>query len=162
MGSPLGVLFANLFMGTIGTNTLQGNRPLIYCRYIDDIFVRIKNTEELQNLKERLTGASSLQFTYEESKGTRLPFLDVLVGVQLRREDNASTETANAHNATYSLLSSHMSNVPSPTAPPGTQHTGNCNASHKSSLTTVKRSGRSHQEFHQQMALQRRISTQRR
>ncbi|KAK8389338.1 hypothetical protein O3P69_008818 [Scylla paramamosain] len=137
-------------MGTIETNTLQDNRPSLYCHYIDDILVRVKNIEEFQYLKERLTRASSLNFTYEESKEGRLPFLDVLVtarsSVSSRAytptkptENSASAETANAHNVTYSLPSTHMSDVPSPTAPPGTQHTGNCNASHMSSLTTVIR-----------------------
>ena len=36
MGSPLGVLFANFFMGTIEATVLQQNRPSIYCRYTDD------------------------------------------------------------------------------------------------------------------------------
>ncbi|XP_076045750.1 uncharacterized protein LOC143027993 [Oratosquilla oratoria] len=40
MGSPLGVLFANFFMGTIETELLAEARPSIYCRYVDDIFVR--------------------------------------------------------------------------------------------------------------------------
>ncbi|XP_076048070.1 uncharacterized protein LOC143029258 [Oratosquilla oratoria] len=39
MGSPLGVLFANFFMGTIETKFLAEVRPSIYCRYVDDIFV---------------------------------------------------------------------------------------------------------------------------
>ncbi|KAK8394293.1 hypothetical protein O3P69_006474 [Scylla paramamosain] len=115
--------------------------PSVFCRYIDDIFVRVKNIEEIQNLKERLTRAFGLNFTYEESKESRLPFLDVLVTARnsdfSTKETNQGqclNETANANNATYSLVSTYMSDVPSPTTPPGTQHTRNCNASHKSSL----------------------------
>lgn len=79
MGSPLAVLFANFFMGTIEATVLQQQRPSIYCRYVDDIFVRIRNFEELEDLKRRLTEESGLTFTYEESNNGSLPFLDVLV-----------------------------------------------------------------------------------
>ena len=37
MGSPLGVLFANFYMGTIETTALKNNKPPIY-----DIFVLTK------------------------------------------------------------------------------------------------------------------------
>ncbi|MPC83951.1 hypothetical protein E2C01_078674 [Portunus trituberculatus] len=66
-------------MGTIEATALQQNRPSIYCRYIDDIFVRVRNLDELQALKKRLADASGLNFTYEESRDGSLPFLDVLV-----------------------------------------------------------------------------------
>ena len=82
MGSPLGVLFANFFMGTIETTTLTDDRPSIYCRYVDDIFVRVKDHQELQALRQRLINASGLNFTFEESSGGRLPFLDVLVSAR--------------------------------------------------------------------------------
>ena len=79
MGSPLGVLFANFFMGTIEEELLATNRPSIYCRYIDDIFVRIKDLQELQNLRQSFILSSGLNFTFEESTNGSLPFLDVLV-----------------------------------------------------------------------------------
>ena len=79
MGSPLGVLFANFFMGSIEEQVLADRRPSIYCRYIDDIFVRLRSTGELQDLKERMKTTSGLNFTYEEADNGRIPFLDVLV-----------------------------------------------------------------------------------
>ena len=82
MGSPLGVLFANFFMGSIETTTLRDRRPSIYGRYVDDIFIRVKDVEELLDLKQRLTTSSGLNFTYEESTEGRLPFLDVLVSAR--------------------------------------------------------------------------------
>jgi len=82
MGSPLGVLFANFYMGTIESSTLESSRPSIYGRYIDDIFVRVNDIEELRQLKQQLTSSSSLNFTFEEAKNGRLPFLDVLVTAQ--------------------------------------------------------------------------------
>ncbi|XP_076069752.1 uncharacterized protein LOC143041628 [Oratosquilla oratoria] len=52
MGSPLGVLFANFFMGTIETELLVEARPSIYSRYVNNIFVRVRDQRELQNLKK--------------------------------------------------------------------------------------------------------------
>ena len=82
MGSPLGVLFANFFMGTIESTVLKNYRPSLYSRYVDDIFVRVKDVEELRDLKQALATSSGLNFTFEESKEGRLPFLDVLVTAQ--------------------------------------------------------------------------------
>ncbi|XP_050707450.1 uncharacterized protein LOC126992689 [Eriocheir sinensis] len=82
MGSPLGVLFANFFMGTIESMALKDQQPSIYARYVDDIFIRVKNIDELQKLKQQLSNISGLNFTFEESQEGRLPFLDVLVSPQ--------------------------------------------------------------------------------
>jgi len=79
MGSPLGVLFANFYMGTIESGLLATSRPSLYCRYVDDIFVRTKDLQELQDLRQRFIAASGLNFTYEEATNGRLPFLDILV-----------------------------------------------------------------------------------
>ena len=54
MGSPLGVLFANFYMGTIEEELMETDRPSIYCRYVDDIFVRFRNVDELKHLQHRL------------------------------------------------------------------------------------------------------------
>jgi hypothetical protein len=47
MGSPLGPLFANFYMANLENNILNDldTKPLIYCRYVDDIFVVIDNIE---------------------------------------------------------------------------------------------------------------------
>ena len=46
MGSPLGGLFANFFMGSVEELVFgESNRPEIYCRYIDDILVKVKDEE---------------------------------------------------------------------------------------------------------------------
>ncbi|MPC46612.1 hypothetical protein E2C01_040336 [Portunus trituberculatus] len=79
MGSPVGVLFANFFMGSIEATTLQDRRPSIYGSYADDIFIRVKDADELLNLKQRLTTSSRLRFTHEEATEGHLPFLDVMV-----------------------------------------------------------------------------------
>ena len=45
MGSPLGVLFANFYMGMVERRVFENRDlcPHIYGRYIDDIFVDMKN-----------------------------------------------------------------------------------------------------------------------
>ena len=83
MGSPLGVLFANFFMGRVERDvfsTLQ--KPAIYARYVDDIFVLAKDEDEIQQLKHLLQEYSGLNLTVENSSEGRLPFLDVLVNQQ--------------------------------------------------------------------------------
>ena len=83
MGSPLGVLFANFFMGSIEDQVFAGmERPDIYCRYIDDIFLKVKNEEEIEVLRRRLQDVSGLNFTVERSNNGTMPFLDVLVKQQ--------------------------------------------------------------------------------
>ena len=80
MGSPLGVLFANFFMGCIEEEVFKKiNKPSIYCRYIDDIFIKTENDEEIQDLRRHLQETSGLKFTIENSVDAKIPFLDVLV-----------------------------------------------------------------------------------
>ena len=80
MGSPLGVLFANFFMGSIEEEVFcQIDKPPIYCRYVDDIFVLGTDNDHISQLKIRLQEASGLNFTIENSTDGSLPFLDVLV-----------------------------------------------------------------------------------
>ncbi|XP_069172815.1 uncharacterized protein [Procambarus clarkii] len=81
MGSPLGVLFANIYMGTIEQRVLvdMGWKPAMYCRYIDDIFTQVPDARDLQQLKEAFEQISVLSFTYERENNGKLPFLDVTV-----------------------------------------------------------------------------------
>ena len=81
MGSPLGPTFANFYMGYLEQQIFSNpvNIPHIYARYIDDIFLQIKDETELCNLKTRFENNSVLKFTYELHTNNKLPFLDVLV-----------------------------------------------------------------------------------
>ena len=66
MGSPLGVLLANFFMGCIEEEVFTRiQKPIIYCRYIDDIFIMIKNMDEAEHLHITLQEISGLRFTIE-------------------------------------------------------------------------------------------------
>ncbi|XP_064085388.1 uncharacterized protein LOC135200710 [Macrobrachium nipponense] len=82
MGSPLGVLFANFYMGTVEEPVFSQHRcpcPRTYARYIDDIFVQTDSEEEVEVLRQQFLHNSALNFTIEFSSEDRLPFLDVLI-----------------------------------------------------------------------------------
>ena len=81
MGSPLGPLFANFYMSEIEKKVLADPNiaPHIYCRYVDDVFVDVRNIDHLHRLVEVMQDNSILRFTYEISVHNKIPFLDVLV-----------------------------------------------------------------------------------
>ena len=81
MGSPLGVLFANFYMGCLERRILTScnDPPYIYTRYIDDIFVDVRDNNHLEQLKEEFQNSSCLKFTTEININNSLPFLDILV-----------------------------------------------------------------------------------
>ena len=81
MGSPLGPVFANFYMGFLENKVFKEkkNKPSIYVRYVDDIFLQIESVEHLIKLKQLFEDNSKLKFTYELSVQRKLPFLDVTV-----------------------------------------------------------------------------------
>ncbi|XP_076041859.1 uncharacterized protein LOC143025740 [Oratosquilla oratoria] len=80
MGSPLGVLFANFYMGCIEEEVFNKiEKPKIYCRYIDDIFIETTCSEDIEVLKNCLQDTSGLTFTVENSIEGSMLFLDILV-----------------------------------------------------------------------------------
>ena len=81
MGSPLGPMFANYYMGEVEQRVFSNkeNVPSIYARYVDDIFVQVDSEEQLVELKQLFQNNSILNFTYEMNVNSKLPFLDVLV-----------------------------------------------------------------------------------
>ncbi|XP_068227971.1 uncharacterized protein [Palaemon carinicauda] len=80
MGSPLGVLFANFYMGIVDERVFsQLECPLAYFLYIDDTFVKATSTEAIENLSRTFKDNSVLHLTLENSVDNSLPFLDVLI-----------------------------------------------------------------------------------
>ena len=81
MGSPLGPTFANFYMGNIENMILDelDDKPLIYCRYVDDIFMLSKNISQFDDLRSKFENNSVLKFTTELNINDKLPFLDVLI-----------------------------------------------------------------------------------
>jgi hypothetical protein len=53
--------------------------PILYARYVDDIFLLIDNISILHDLKSNFEAQSVLKFTFEIEKLKSLPFLDVLI-----------------------------------------------------------------------------------
>jgi hypothetical protein len=81
MGSPLGPTLAEYYMCHLENAVLSNEnlKPEIYCRYVDDIFLIIEDSEKLISLKNSLELNSVLKFTYELGTNNALPFLDILV-----------------------------------------------------------------------------------
>jgi hypothetical protein len=82
MGSPLGCLFANVFMGSIEKKLAPVIRSFckLYTRYVDDTFVLLRNSESALHLLAHFNSVHpNLHFTCEQEQNDSLPFLDVLV-----------------------------------------------------------------------------------
>ncbi|XP_068238304.1 uncharacterized protein [Palaemon carinicauda] len=80
MGSPLGVLFANFYMGVVEERVFSRvESPFLYFRYIYDTFVKARSRDEIETLRRTFEDHSVLRFTLEHSQDNHLLFLDVLV-----------------------------------------------------------------------------------
>ena len=81
MGSPLGPLLANVFMGSIEeTLELAGKMPPFYKRYVDDTLTIMPDTKSAANFLQVLNNChTSVKFTMETEVNGLLPFL----GMQL-------------------------------------------------------------------------------
>lgn len=82
MGSPLGCTFANFYMCHIENKIAeehQTDMPLIYARYVDDIFILCRSPDEVTRLKTLFEHHSVLKFTFEHEQENKLVFLDTIV-----------------------------------------------------------------------------------
>jgi len=83
MGSPLGPVLANIFMGhyeKIWIQNYEGPKPEIYKRYVDDIFCLFENETDAMSFGEYLNKQHvNIKFTYEKEIDGKLCFLDVLI-----------------------------------------------------------------------------------
>ena len=81
MGSPLSCTMANFYMCEIENKVIENMqiKPLIYCRFVDDIYLVTRDETELQKIKENMEKESVLNFTNESSVQGKIPFLDVLI-----------------------------------------------------------------------------------
>ena len=77
MGSPLGPLLANVFMGSIKkTLVLEEKMPLFYKRYVDDTIPIMPDTASAATFLQVLNNCySSVKFTMEKESNSLLPFL---------------------------------------------------------------------------------------
>ena len=81
MGSPLAPTFAEFYMCNLENAVLDDGqlKPSTYCRYVDDIFVVVRDKEHLDELRTNFENNSVLNFTYEMSIHSKIPFLDVSI-----------------------------------------------------------------------------------
>ena len=91
MGSPLGPILANIFVGYYERKLFKGSvDPKMYVRYMDDTFVIFKNKEcSDEFLKSLFNLHPSLKYTKEDEKQRTISFLDVSV----QRNDNGKYKT---------------------------------------------------------------------
>ena len=81
MGSPLGPVLANVFMGYHERNWITNydhSKPLFYTRYVDDIFCLFNREDECDVFLDYMNRQHpNIRFTIEKEVGGRLSFLDV-------------------------------------------------------------------------------------
>ena len=88
MGSPLGPVLANIFLGFCECRIPDDLWPRLYRRIVDDTFALLDSRDgALAFLKCLNEFHSSLQFTMESEDDGQLPFMDVRV----RKEENVFT-----------------------------------------------------------------------
>ena len=95
MGSPLGPVLANLFMGVHEAEWLRRypeEGPLFYRRYVDDILCVFNSADQAKKFLDYLnTKHPNIKFTSEGEKDGVMAFLDVLISRDL--EGNPMTTT---------------------------------------------------------------------
>ena len=83
MGSPLGPLFANFYLGFLEISVFAENHnffPVFYVRYVDDTFLLFSDPTHVQLFLERLNRFHpAIQFTCEFSVDSSIPFIGVTV-----------------------------------------------------------------------------------
>ena len=112
MGTPLAPTLANLFLGHykgIWLNEYEGDIPLFYRRYVDDIFAVFENRDQALGFVEYINSKHvNIKFTIEENNKGILHFLDVVVN------NNDVLTTCVYHKPTFTgLLINFRSFVPS-------------------------------------------------
>ena len=89
MGSPLGPVLANIFMGYCEDRISKEHMPLFYNRYVDDTFAFFRSSHEAHEFHQILNSIHpSLKFTREDEEEDKLAFLDINIsrkGQQLLR-----------------------------------------------------------------------------
>ena len=92
IGSPLGPILADLFMSKIEEklNRFSTNKPIMWIRYVDDIFCIFKNSQNINDFQIRINKwHSNIRFTKEIEQDEKLAFLDVLI----QRNNSSNTYT---------------------------------------------------------------------
>ena len=99
MGSPLGPVLANIFVGfqEQRLNISDRSDVLMYHRYVDDTFALDIEQNDTDFLGELNNLHPALQFTQEEESENKLPFLDV----QVHKKPSADNTTISFETSVY-------------------------------------------------------------
>ena len=112
MGSPLGPVLANLFMGYHESKWLSDYKTseiVMYKRYVDDIFCIFNNENDAKNFFEYLNEQHiNIKFTMEKEENSSLAFLDVL----LTKNNHGFTSTVFRKKTSIGLFTSFDSFTP--------------------------------------------------
>ena len=104
MGSPLGPVLANIFMGhheKLWLEQYAGQGLLFYRRYVDDIFCLFEHKEQVQEFLEYINNQHpNIKFTCEEEENNKLPFLDVSIS----KTEGRNFDTTTYKKSTYTGL----------------------------------------------------------
>ena len=82
MGSRLGPTFADFYMCNLENKIFEENPnllPSMYARYVDDIFMVVQSSEQVDAIKSKFEELSVLKFKCEHEKARSLVFLDTVV-----------------------------------------------------------------------------------
>ena len=94
MGSPLGPVLANLFMGIKEKEWIEnynGVGPSFYRRYVDDICCTFQDANEADQFLTYINSRhNNIRFTIEREENSTLPFLDVKI---IRNNNTITTST---------------------------------------------------------------------
>ena len=113
MGSPIAPVLANLFMGYHEHNWLSksdGKKPIVYKRYVDDVFCLFDNEIDAKEFLEYLNKQHpNIKFTSEPELNGVLPFLDI----SIEKRDGGGFVTSVYHKSSYTgLLLNYLSFTP--------------------------------------------------
>ena len=113
MGSPLGPIFANVFLAYHESSWLKNCppeiQPILYKRYVDDIFLLFNSIEQHKEFLNYINQQHpSMKFTDEVEKDNTLPFLDI----NIIRSSSETFSTSVYRKPTFSgVLTNYMSNI---------------------------------------------------
>ena len=113
MGSPFAPVLANLFMGYHEHNWISnfhGEKPLVYKRYVDDVFCLFNNENDANEFLDYLNKQHpNIKFTAEPELNGVLPFLDI----SIEKGNGGGFETSVYHKPSYTgLLLNYLSFTP--------------------------------------------------
>ena len=80
MGSPLGPILANIFMGHLEASIADNKLPILYDRFVDDTFSVFNCESDAEVFLNELNALhAKCRFTMEREVNGQLPFMDVLL-----------------------------------------------------------------------------------